>query len=94
MYTCALFLIVKAHLYHVHIHIENARTHSLKIYDAKNFQKQRIEGRAAACEGGTAQGLLEDVKWLPVLADLVRKPALTGDGVTVAAVLEALCHSS
>jgi len=43
----------------------------------------KLGGRSAACEGGTAQGLLEDLKWLPVLADLVRKPALAGDGVTV-----------
>jgi hypothetical protein len=73
------------HPYHLHIRIENARTQSLKIYGAKNFQKQRVKlgGRSAACEGGTAQGLLEDLKWLPVLADLVRKPALAGDGVTV-----------
>jgi hypothetical protein len=44
-------------------------------------------------KGGTAQGLLEDLKWLPVLADLVRMTALAGDGVTVEAVLEVLCHS-
>jgi hypothetical protein len=73
----------KAHLYHVHIHI-NGRTHSFKICDAKNLQKQRVRGRTAACEGGAAEGLLEDLlenlKWLPVLDNLVREPELAGDG--------------
>jgi hypothetical protein len=55
-------------------------TFSLKICDAKNLQKQRVRGRTAVCQGGAAEGLLgdlrEDLKWLPVLDDLVREPEL------------------
>ncbi len=80
------------HLYHVHIHIKNARTHPLKICDVKNLQKQRVRDRVAVCEGGAAQGLLEDLKWIPVLDDLVSESELAGDGM--AAVQEALPHSS